>query len=154
MSILWKTITRSKLDLLHPDLTKEVVLVHAVDARKLLNPPLPDTMTGNAVALPHTEPIKISELLAEDNRPEIAQRIAGLDDRRCKNINTNSFLGMDLAGTSWQGMNVYQKHEFGFGAAKAIRFPGPRFEGHVLFYPSRVDVRDNVIDEGVEPRGK
>lgn len=101
MSILWKSITRSKLELLHPDLGKEVILVHALNTRKVLDPPLPETMMGNAVALPRTEPIKISELLAEDNLPSIAQRvrnsiktitpqyvaelpewIAGLNDRR------------------------------------------------------------------------
>jgi hypothetical protein len=127
MSILWKSITRSKLDLLHPDLAKEVILVHAVNTRKILDPPLQETMMGNAVAPPRTEPIKISELIAENNLPEIAQRvrnsiktitpqylaelpewIAGLEDRRWISINMRSFLGMDLAGTSWQGMNVYQ----------------------------------------------
>jgi len=169
MSILWKRITRSKLDLLHPDLAKEVILVHAVNTRKILDPPLQETMMGNAVALPRTEPIKISELIAENNLPEIAQRvrnsiktitpqyvaelpewIAGLDDRRWISINMSSFLGMDLAGTSWQGMNVYQKHDFGFGVAKAIRFPDPQFEGYVFVYPSRADVKDNAVDEGIE----
>ena len=162
-------LTRSKLDLLHPDLAKEVILVHAVNTRKILDPPLQETMMGNAVALPRTEPIKISELIAENNLPEIAQRvrnsiktitpqyvaelpewIAGLDDRRWISINMSSFLGMDLAGTSWQGMNVYQKHDFGFGVAKAIRFPDPQFEGYVFVYPSRADVKDNAVDEGIE----
>jgi hypothetical protein len=169
MSILWKSITRSKLELLHPDFGKEVILVHAVNTRKVLDPPLPETMMGNAVALPRTEPIKISELLGEDNLPEIAQRvrksiktitsqyiaelpewIAGLNDRRWININMSSFLGMDLEGTSWQGMNVYQKHDFDFGIARAIRFPDPQFEGYVFVYPSRADVKENAIDEGVE----
>jgi hypothetical protein len=169
MSILWKSITRSKLELLHPDFGKEVILVHAVNTRKVLDPPLPETMMGNAVALPHTEPIKISELLGEDNLPEIAQRvrksiktitsqyvaelpewIAGLNDRRWININMSSFLGMDLAGTSWQDMNVYRKHDFGFGIARAIRFPDPQFEGYVFVYPSRADVKENAIDKGVE----
>ncbi|CAG5174997.1 uncharacterized protein ALTATR162_LOCUS7922 [Alternaria atra] len=169
MSILWKSITRSKLELLHPDFGKGVILVHAVDTRKVSDPPLPETMMGNAVALPRTEPIKISELLGEDNLSEIAQRvrksiktitsqyvaelpewIAGLNDRRWININMSSFLGMDLTGTSWQDMNVYRKHDFGFGIARAIRFPDPQFEGYVFVYPSRADVKENAIDEGVE----
>jgi hypothetical protein len=169
MAILWKSITRSKLELLHPDLTQEVILVHAVNTRKTLNPPLPEEFMGNAVALPRTEPIKISDLLADGNLPSIAQRVrnsikaitpqyvaelpewvAGLEDRRWININMISFMGMDLAGTSWQGMNVYQKHDFGFGVAKAIRFPDPQFEGYVFVYPSRAGVKENAVDEGVE----
>jgi hypothetical protein len=169
MAILWKSTTRSKLELLHPDLRQEVILVHAVNTRKVLDPPLPETFMGNAVALPRTEPIKISDLLADGNLPDIAQRvrnsiktitpqyvvelpewIAGLEDRRWININMSSFLGMDLAGTSWQGMNVYQKHDFGFGIAKAIRFPDPQFEGYVFVYPSRARVKENAVDEGIE----
>lgn len=169
MATLWKSITRSKLELLHPDLSQEVVLVHAVNTRKVLDPPLPEAFMGNAVALPRTEPIRISDLLADGSLPILAQRvrdsiktitqqyvaelpewIAGLDDRRWININMNSFLGMDLAGTSWQEMNVYEKHDFGFGIARAIRFPDPQFEGYIFVYPSRAGVKENAIDEGIE----
>ncbi|KAH3940655.1 hypothetical protein HBH98_219080 [Parastagonospora nodorum] len=169
MATLWKSITRSKLELLHPDLGQEVVLVHAVNTRKVLDPPLSEAFMGNAVALPRTEPIRLSDLLADGNLPNLAQRvrnsikaitqqyvaelpewIAGLDDRRWININMNSFLGMDLAGTSWQGMNVYGKHDFGFGIARAIRFPDPQFEGYVFVYPSRAEVKENAVDEGIE----
>jgi hypothetical protein len=47
----------------------------------------------------------------------------------------SSFLGMDLAGTNWQGMNVCQEHGFGFGIARAIRFPDPQFEGYFFCIP-------------------
>jgi len=169
MSILWKTITRSKLELLRPDLSHKVVLVHALNTRKTFDPPLPETFMGNAVALPRTEPLPISELIADGNLPELAQRVrgsiktitpqyvaelpewvAGLEDRRWININMNSFLGMDLAGTSWQGMNVYKKHNFGFGVARAVRFPDPQFEGYVFVYPSRAEVKEDACDEGIE----
>jgi hypothetical protein len=169
MAILWKTITRSKLELLHPDLDQEVILVHAVNTRKRFDPPLPEKFMGNAVALPRTEPLRISQLVADDNLPELAQRVrksirtitpqyvlelpewvAGLDDRRWINVNMNSFLGMDLAGTSWQAMNVYERHDFGFGVATAIRFPDPQFEGYVFVYPSRAGVKKDALDEGIE----
>jgi hypothetical protein len=169
MSILWKTITRSKLELLQPDLDKEVILVHAVNTRKAFDPPLPETFLSNAIGLARTESLKISDLIADDNLPELVQMvrasikaitrqyvaelpkwISGLADRRWININMSSFLGMDLAGTSWQAMNVYQQHDFGFGIAKAIRFPDPQFEGYVFVYPSRADVKENAVDEGIE----
>jgi hypothetical protein len=169
MALLWKSITRSKLELLHPHLDQEVIPAHAVNTRKVLDPPLPEVFMGNAVALPRTEPIKISELLADNNLPDVAQKvrnsiktitpqyvaelpewIAGLEDRRWINIDMKSFLGMDLAGTNWQGMNVYQKHDFRFGIARAIRFPDPQFEGYVFVYPSRAGIKENAIDEGIE----
>jgi hypothetical protein len=169
MSILWKTITQSKLELLQPDLDKEVILAHGVNTRKIFDPPLPETFMGNAVALARTEPLRISDLIVDNNLPSLAQRVrasiqaitpqyiaelpewvAGLEDRRWLNINMHSFLGMDLAATSWQAMNVYQQHDFGFGIARAIRFPDPQFEGYVFVYPSRADVKEGAVDEGIE----
>lgn len=169
MSLLWKTITRSKLELLQPDLDKEVILAHGVNTRKIFDPPLPDTFMGNAVALARTESLRISDLLMDDNLPSLAQKVrasikaitpqyvaelpewvAGLEDRRWLNINMHSFLGMDLATTSWQAMNVYQQHDFGFGVARAIRFPDPQFEGYVFVYPSRAGVKEDAVDEGIE----
>ncbi|KAF3000692.1 hypothetical protein E8E13_002152 [Curvularia kusanoi] len=168
-SILWKTITRSKLKFLQPDLNKEVVLVHAVNMRKAFDPPLPETYIGNAVGLARTEPMKISDLIADDNLPELAQRVrnsiktitpqyaaelpewvAGLEDRRWININVDAFLGMDMTATSWQAMNAYQQHDFGFGIVRAVRSPDPPYEGYVFVYPSRADVKENAVDEGIE----
>jgi hypothetical protein len=147
----------------------KVILVHAVNTRNTFDPPLPEIFMGNAVAFPRTEPLTISQLVADDNLPGLARRVrksirtntpqyivelpewvAGLEDRRWININMISFLGMDLAGTSWQAMNVYERHDFGFGVARAIRFPDPQFEGYVFVYPSRARVKKDAPDEGIE----
>jgi hypothetical protein len=168
MAVVWKTVTRSKIPLLKPDLEQEVILAHAVNTRNKLNPPLPERFLGNAVALPRTTPTKIKDLIAAD-LPDVARKvrasinsitaeyvselpewIAGLKDKRYISINMNSFLGMDLAGTSWQAMHCYQKHDFGLGLAKAVRFPCPAFEGYCFVYPSRVAVKEGAEDEGFE----
>ncbi|KAK8087402.1 hypothetical protein PG994_002376 [Apiospora phragmitis] len=178
MALFWKTITRAKLPLLKPALKgKEVILAHAVNTRNMLEPPLPDRFLGNAVALPRVSVGSIEELVkvGEDNLPRLAaavrrsirtitpqyaaelpEWVAGLEDRRYIAIAMDSFLGMDLAGTSWQGMTPYEQHDFGFGLPKAMRWPHPQFEGYVFLLPSRAAVKkqnkegggDN--DEGLE----
>jgi hypothetical protein len=45
---------------------------------------------------------------------------------------------------------VYERHDFGFGVAMAIRFPDPQFEGYVFVYPSRAGVKKDALDEGIE----
>jgi hypothetical protein len=134
-----------------------------------LQPPLPDHYLGNAVALPRTEPLAIKKILAENNLPQLAaavrasiqsitpeyvselpEWVAGLEDRRWISINMNSFLGMDLAGTSWREMTPYERHDFGFGLPKALRWPHPQFEGYVFVLPSRASVKPVGFDEGIE----
>lgn len=169
MGILWKTITRAKLPLLNPDLETKTVLAHGLSTRNKLSPPLPESYLGNAVALPRTEPTAIKDILADNNLPELAaavrastlsitgeyvaelpEWVAGLEDRRWIAINMSSFLGMDLAGTSWQGMTPYDNHDFGFGLPKAMRWPHPQFEGYVFVLPSRASVKPEGSDEGIE----
>ncbi|KAI7026959.1 hypothetical protein KC327_g5805 [Hortaea werneckii] len=146
----------------------KVILAHAINTRFKLDPPLPERFMGNAVALPRTKPTKIGDLVAAPI-PEVARKvrdsinsitpqyvrelpewIAGLKDKRWISINMKSFLGMDLAGTSWQAMQCYQKHDFGFGLTKAISFPCPAFEGYCFIYPSRAAVKEGADDEGFE----
>jgi len=166
MSILWKTMTRAKILYFEPETTKEVILVHAVNNRSMLEPPLPDRFLGNAVSLARCEPVTIERLLAQNNLPEIASWVrisikkinaasikdtaawvAGTEDKNWIAMALDSFLGMDLAGTSWQTMKMENK-DFGFGAPRALRFPSPAFEGYVFVYPHRSSSLDP--EEGIE----
>jgi hypothetical protein len=169
MGILWKTITRAKLDLIKPDLETTTLLAHGMNTRNNLQPPLPEHFLGNAVALPRTEPLVIKDILADGSLPQLAAAIcastqsitteyvselpewlAGLEDKRWIAINMTAFLGMDLAGTSWQSMTSYEHHDFGFGLPKALRWPHPQFEGYVFVLPSRASVKPHGSDEGTE----
>jgi hypothetical protein len=166
MSIMWKTMTRAKIPYLKPEPTKEVILVHAVNNRSRLDPPLPDRFLGNAVALARCQPMAVESLIAPNNLPDIAVSVrasikridsqsikdtaswvAGTEDKNWIAMALDSFLGMDLAGTSWQTMK-YESKDFGFGNPKAMRFPSPAFDGYVFVYPQRLSSSDP--DEGIE----
>ena len=80
----------------------------------------------------------------------LLQWIEGQEDKRWLKISVTSFLGMDLGASSWQGMTAYEKHDFGFGLPKALRWPSPPFEGFVFLYPSRAGAAGGAEDEGIE----
>ncbi len=169
MALLWSSITRAKLPMLHPDLDSEISLVHAVDTRKVRNPPLPERFLGVGAAAARCKPLAIKDAISPENLADLAavvrasinsltpeyltgmlQWVAGHSDKRWLDINVNSFLGMDLTASSWQSLSAYEKHDFGFGLPKALRWPNPAFEGFVFLYPSRAAMKDPAADEGVE----
>ncbi|KAH8654840.1 transferase family-domain-containing protein [Ilyonectria robusta] len=169
MAVLWSSVTRAKLEMLHPNLESKATLVHAVDTRKVWEPPLSERFMGVGTSAARCEPLTVKDIIAPGNLPKLAtavrasitamtpqylsgllQWIAGHEDQRWLEINVNSFLGMDFGGSSWQGMKVYETHDFGFGLPSALRWPSPALEGFVLLYPSRAGTRDAKNDEGIE----
>ncbi|RFU27314.1 hypothetical protein B7463_g9034, partial [Scytalidium lignicola] len=169
IALLWSSVTHAKLALLNPDLESKALLVHAVNTRKIWNPPLPQNFLGVASAPARCEPLLIKDIIATENLPKLAasvrasikamtpqyltgllERVAGHEDQRWLEISVNSFLGMDFGASSWQGMTTYEKHDFGFGLPKALRWPSPAFDGFVFVYPSRAATKDAAADEGIE----
>lgn len=168
MALFWKTMTRAKIPLLNPSMDDKSSIIHPANARSRLDPPLPPRYLGNGCALPRAGPLAVGELIDADLRrlaplvrqgireitpqytAEMPEWVAGLRDRRWITVNMNNFLGIDLAGTSWQGMEAYQKHDFGFGLPVALRWPNPMFEGYVFIFPQRAGVKGAVPDEGLE----
>ncbi|RSM19443.1 hypothetical protein CDV31_001603 [Fusarium ambrosium] len=168
MALLWSSITRAKVEMLKPDLESKAIMVHAVDTRKVWSPPLPDRFLGVGAAAARCEPLTVKDIIA-GNLPQLAtavrssinaitpeylsnllQWVAGHEDQRYLETSINSFLGIDLGASSWQGMTAYEAHDFGFGLPKALRWPNPGFEGFVLLYPSRAGSVDAADDEGIE----
>lgn len=169
MGLIWSRVTRAKLDLLKPDLNSKALLIHAINTRKVWNPPLSESFLGVASTPGRCELLSLNDIIAEENLSKLAasvrssiqdvtpqylegmlQWIAGHEDKRWLEININSFLGMDLGASSWQSMTAYEKHDFGFGLPNALRWPSPPFEGFVFLYPSRAATRNAKPDEGIE----
>lgn len=168
MALFWKTMTRAKIPLLKPSMDDKSSIVHPANARSRLDPPLPSRYLGNGCALPRAGPLPVGDLIEADLRrlaplvrqgikeitpqytAEMPEWVAGLRDRRWITVNMSNFLGLDLAGTSWQGMEAYQKHDFGFGLPVALRWPNPSFEGYVFIFPQRSGVKGAAPDEGLE----
>lgn len=175
IALLWKSITQSKIPLLRPDLDDQVILAYGMNVRSRMEPPLAECYLGNVCALPSTEPRPIRDVINDNGSglsdlalavrratqstdgqayvSDVSAWVAGLEDRRWININMRSFLGMDLAATSWQGMTPYQDHDFGFGLPRALRWPHPQFEGYVFILPSRADVKEVKGDDGASDEG-
>ena len=172
MALLWSRITAAKVPLLKPDTsTAFTTLVHAVNTRGLwTNPALPERFLGSAAVPGRSGPLLIRDVIATpETLPTVASTvrssirqvtlpyllgmlewITGQKDQRYLETNVNSFLGMDLGGSSWQGITAYEKHDFGFGLPHALRWPSPPFEGFVFLYPSRASFKEEDADEGIE----
>lgn len=171
MGILWSRITAAKAPMLQPDSSATTTLVHAVNTRNIwANPSLPERFLGTAAIQGRAGPLSIQDISSTPNNlPAIASAvrtsirqltlpylhgmlewITGHKDQRYLETNVNSFLGMDLGASSWQGIKAYEKHDFGFGLPRALRWPSPPFEGFVFVYPSRACFKKEGEDEGIE----
>ncbi|EFX05496.1 trichothecene 3-o-acetyltransferase [Grosmannia clavigera kw1407] len=170
VALLWSGITRARIDLFHPDPETTALMVNALDTRRIWKPPLPGRFLGVGAAPARSEPIAIRDIVQlPDNLPCLAaavrssiramtpqyvtgllEWVAGHPDRRWLEIDIRSFLGMDLAASSWQGMSAYSQHDFGFGLPSALRWPSPAMDGFVFLYPSRAATPGADPDEGVE----
>ncbi|KAF1944038.1 hypothetical protein EJ02DRAFT_399503 [Clathrospora elynae] len=169
MALLWSSVTRARFDLLKPDINSRIILIHGVDTRKVWDPPLPERFLGVGALGALCDSMTISDVMEPSNHSKLAmavrssikeitpkyltgllQWIADRDDKRYLELDISSFLGPDFAGSSWAAMKSYERHDFGFGCPKALRWPCPQFEGFVFVYPSRAAQKLSSEDEGIE----
>ncbi|KAH7067260.1 transferase family-domain-containing protein [Paraphoma chrysanthemicola] len=169
LALLWSRATIARLPLLQPDLDSDVTLMHAVDTRKYWDPLLPDRFLGNGAWGARCQPLSIRDVIAPENIAQLATRIrasiqelspdylhgllqwtASVEDKRHFVFDHHAFMGMDFGGTSWAGMSAYEKHDFGFGCPKALRWPNPQHDGFVFVFPSRAAQMPAAADEGIE----
>ncbi|KAF2254934.1 hypothetical protein BU26DRAFT_148161 [Trematosphaeria pertusa] len=166
MAMMWRSITRARIPLFHPNPSSPTHLVHAVGFRRYVKPALPPGYLGNVLMLPKPG-LAIENLLSDDGLRSAAAAvrtsitssvspstiedtstwIAGTPNKAWISLKLNSFLGMDLAATTWQGMSGYTTQDFGFGLPRAIRWPKPNVEGYVFVFPERPK---EDPEEGVE----
>ncbi|RYP89274.1 hypothetical protein DL770_004493 [Monosporascus sp. CRB-9-2] len=130
-------------------------LMHAINGRSRLKPPLLTDYIGNVVM--HGRPeLTFGEIVAPGASPRLAalarasnvevndalyrasvEWVAGVPDKRRIGLNYNGFLGPHVAGTSWQGLTAHKAWDFGFWTLKGVRWPEPELDGFV--FGSRVE---------------
>lgn len=160
-ALLWSSITRARS---LPNIIKgsqepaSSLLGFAVDGRHRLNPALPQSYIGNvnlyaSTRLPIptlTDPSKLSAAATA-----IRAAITEVDNNRIRDVialinslstvtdlkpGFNSFLGPDLAITSWRDMGIMGLHwGAGLGAVEAARVPKAAFDGLCIVLPALAD---------------
>lgn len=156
-ALLWCSITRAR-NLCPPTFAEppsSSMLGFAVDGRRRLNPPLPPSYLGNVniYASAHlplatlTDPVQLPATASA-----IRTAITALDDARIRDIlalaaslplitdlkpGFNTFLGADLAITSWRDMGIAPLDwGEGIGKVESVRIPGAGFDGLCIVLPA------------------
>ena len=143
-SLLWRCISRARQ--LSPCISSKIGL--ATSARKRVGPPLPDDFFPVAnfyAAMDIPVSCLLNEPLSTIAR-SLQTMINSLNSFQCNHIlnwissqpcklgiqpSFHSFLGPDIAFTSWTHMNMYGI-DFGFGPPKRIRLPRSHWDGLVI----------------------
>jgi hypothetical protein len=157
-ALLWSCVTRARSP--HLDTSTSSRLGMAVNARRHLNPPLSPNYLGN-VNLFATSLLPLSTLSAPDpaslasvalsirkaivavNNQHIRSAVSLIDSLpniKALQYGFNSFLGPDIAVTSWEGMGVYgQNWGLGLGTPGWARTvtSGSGFDGLGIVMPRR-----------------
>ncbi|KUI70929.1 Trichothecene 3-O-acetyltransferase [Cytospora mali] len=170
LALLWRGIVRAKQPLLQAEPTAPSKAIHAVNARKRADPPMPDEYIGVAVTLPQSPSLTVADvldapleaagpLLARTVRAATSQvtpsYVADLErwalsahDLRWVELDMHWVLGLDCMAFDWHTMKSYEEHDFGFGTPAALRWPHPQFEGFFFTLPTRTSKGNE--DEGFE----
>lgn len=163
-ALTWRSMTRARVPYLKMDLENtETNYAHPVDTRGRFGQAVPKDYFGNGFIMAVSKSFTVGELLGEGNLKKVAQAIR----QSTLNVNKNSIPDLvnvrkgiegkeemrwiwhpqNVVGTSWTGMQVFQKYDFGFGLPVSIRLPVPPFEGTLGVLPaSTVEGKSDGFD--------
>jgi hypothetical protein len=77
LGLRWRAVTRSRLALQKPNPLSRSILSHAVNVRRIIDPPISNDYFGNVVLIARTEPFTIEKLIAENALPRAAAAVRG-----------------------------------------------------------------------------
>ena len=163
MALCWRCMTRARLPALEMDTVS--ALMHAVNGRGRLDPPLPTYYVGN-VAMHGRPELPVEEIVTGGAFPRLAGLVratnneidgslytaatewaAAVPDKRRIALNMRAYLGPDVGSTSWRSLTAHRTWDFGFGTPVAVRWPKPDLDGFVFYFPDR---ETGNPDQGVE----
>lgn len=163
-ALTWRCMTRARVPYLKMDIEKaKTEYAHPVDSRGKFSERVPQEYFGNGFIVAVSENLSIGTLIGEGGLQKAAQAIRqstldlnrdsipdhvrvrkGIEGR--EEIRWN-WQPQNVIGSSWMGMQVFQKYDFGFGLPASIRTPVPPFDGVIGMLPAAgVDGKSNGVD--------
>ncbi|KAL8786829.1 MAG: hypothetical protein Q9213_002566 [Squamulea squamosa] len=175
-AFLWYSITKVRFSGIPQQATSDTsALGFAVDGRKRLDPPLPSGYVGNVNIYAYAS-LAMSTLRSSDSAaalPTIAaairSSITALTDKRIREViqfidsvpcvtdifpGFNSFLGPDLAITSWSNTGIEDLDWGILGQVQAVRIPNVSFDGLCIVLPTRGEGLDVIIGLEIGAMGR
>ncbi|GME44545.1 Transferase [Neofusicoccum parvum] len=158
-ALMWRSVLRARLarhGVAADDAGRRVRLMHSLDARDHIRPPVPAAYPGNSISFSCVER-SVRDVLAAETFPDVAvavrdavneyrswgmlkdmmDYVAACPDRGGVQFNFDVVGGLDVVVTSWRVLTAYRTHDFGFGPLQALRWASPVLDGYNFYLPQR-----------------